>query len=214
MTAIADRASCRLYLATPPELVSGGTRLRDLLDRLPAALTASDAACLLIDAPDDASADAIGVVAKPLIEIAQAQGVAALLPGRAELAKRIGADGTHLDLRAVDNATAVNAYREARRILGDGAIVGTLCPAERHAAMELAELGAEYIGFDASAEELIGWWAEVMTTPSVAFAAADPEQARRLAGTGADFIAVEPQGWNGVDAATPLETFRTAIQAS
>jgi len=216
VTAIAERTACRLYLTTPPELVSGGIRLRDFLDRLAPAFEATDAACLLIAAPAETGDDALGAIAKPLIEMAQRQDIAALLPARAELAKRLGADGVHLDLRGADTATALGLYRDARRVLGGDAIVGALLPAERHAAMELAEAGADYIGFDSAADaasELIAWWAEVMTVPCVAFGVGDPETARRLAGQGADFIAIEPKAWLSVDPAPHLEMFRAAIRA-
>jgi thiamine-phosphate pyrophosphorylase len=151
-----------------------------------------------------------------VIEFAQGRGVAALLAGRSDLVKRLGADGTHLDLAELDSAAALAAYRDARRTLGDDAIVGALCPAGRHAAMELAEAGVDYVGFDSAstdASELIAWWAEVMTTPCVAFGIGDPDTARSFAATGADFIAIEPNAWMSVDAASHLEMLRAAIQA-
>ena len=50
--------------------------------------------------------------------------------------------------------------------------------------MELAEAGADYVGFDgnsAETAELIFWWAEMMTVPCVAFGVGDTETARLLA---------------------------------
>ncbi|MDQ7246482.1 thiamine phosphate synthase [Dongia sedimenti] len=213
---MADREPCRLYLVTPPELVSGGVLLRDFLPLFESALKAADVACLLIAAPLDTRDVDVEAVAQPLIQAAQAREVAALLSSRAALAKTLGADGVHLDLRLASAADATRTYREARKTLAEDAIVGALCPPERHLAMELAELGADYIGFDLSAPEaadLIAWWGEMMTVPSIAFGRIDPAAAAALARSGADFIAPEPEVWSRVDPAGELAKLQAAIRA-
>jgi len=190
--------------------------LRDFLPKLERAMETADIACLLIAAPSDARDDAVAAIAQPLIRAAQARDVAALLPGRATLAKDLGADGIHLDLRAFDTAGALRAYRDARKALAEDAIVGTICPAERHLAMEVAETGADYVGFDLTASEtaeVIAWWGEMMTVPCVAFGRIDPTIAAELARSGADFIAPEPGTWNGVDPAGDLAALQAAIRA-
>ena len=214
--AIADAPRCRLYLTTPPELVSGGVRLHDFLARFEPALGGADIACLLIDAPGDARDDAIAEIARPLNDIAQVRGIATLLPARVALAQQLGADGVHLDLRTLDESAALRAYRDARKALGTDTIVGALCPAGRHMAMELAELDADYVGFAldaAETPELIAWWAEVMNTPCVAFSAAEPDQARGLAESGADFIAVPAALWSAPDPTGQLERLQAAIRS-
>jgi len=179
-------------------------------------LKGADVACLLIAAPPDARDDDVAAIAQPLIRAAQARDVAALLSGRAALAKELGADGVHLDLRAVAEHEAMRTYRDARKELSEDAIVGALCPPERHAAMELAEAGAAYVGFDLAAPEaaeLIGWWGEVMTVPCVAFGRFDAATAAALARSGADFVAPEPELWKHVDPDGELAALGAAIHA-
>jgi thiamine-phosphate pyrophosphorylase len=179
-------------------------------------LKVADVACLLIAAPIDARDADIGAIAEALIRAAQARDVAALVSGRAALAKTLGADGVHLDLTAASHDEAMRAYRDARKALAEDAIVGTACPPERHLAMEVAEAGADYVGFDLAAPDAaatLAWWGEMMTVPCVAFGHLDPAAARELARNGADFIAPEPAVWNGVDPAGDLAALQAAIRA-
>ena len=194
--------------------------MRDLLPRFEAALKVADIACLLITAPADARDEDVRASAEPLIRAAQARDVAALLSGRAALATSLGADGVHLDLRTVSAEDAMRAYRDARKTLAEDAIVGALCPPERHLAMELGEAGADYVGFDFAAPEAgetIAWWGEMMTVPCIAFGAIDPAAATALARNGADFIAPEPDAWSGVesddDSGRALAALQAAIRA-
>jgi thiamine-phosphate pyrophosphorylase len=136
--------------------------------------------------------------AKPLVGIAKKAGVAALILGDAQLARALGADGVHLgtlkDLQV--------AYRAAREQLGSGTVVGADAGISRHAAMLLAEAGADYVGFGAPAHlkdrekararrgELISWWAEIFQVPCVAFDVDSAAEAGALAARGADFVAV------------------------
>ena len=133
---------------------------------------------------------------------------------RAALAKTLGADGVHLDLRSASDA--MRLYREARKLLAEDAIVGTLCPPERHLAMEVGEAGADYVGFDVAAPEAaatIAWWGEMMTVPCIAFGAIDAAMAQALAKDGAYFVAPEPELWSRVDPGRELEALGTAIRA-
>jgi thiamine-phosphate pyrophosphorylase len=186
------------------------------MPRLATALQAADVACLLIAAQIGTSNEALAAIAQPLIRVAQSRDVAALLPGNAALAKWLDADGVHLDLRACDTMEALRVYREARKALAEDAIVGTLCPAERHLAMEIAEAGADYVGFDLAEPEataIIAWWGEMMTVPCIAFGRIDPATAGALARNGADFVAPEPDVWNRADAAADLAALQAAIRA-
>jgi thiamine-phosphate pyrophosphorylase len=197
-------------------LISGGVLLRDVLPHFESALKVADIACLLIAAPIEARDEAVRTIAEPLIRAAQARDVAALLGGRPALAKGLGADGVHLDLRSVAPGDAMRAYRDARKMLAEDAIVGTACPPERHLAMELGEAGADYVGFDLAAPETaatIAWWGEMMTVPCIAFGPIDATMARQLAKDGADFIAPEPGLWSRVDPAGELEALGAAIRA-
>jgi thiamine-phosphate pyrophosphorylase len=197
-------------------LISGGILLRDLLPRFESALKVADVACLLIAAPEAASDADVHAVAEPLIRAAQARDVAALVTGRPALATSLGADGVHLDLRAASAADAMRVYNYTRKLLAEDAILGTLCPPERHLAMELAEAGADYIGFDLAAPEAgdtLAWWGEIMTVPCIAFGAIDPTTATALARNGADFIAPEPDAWSRVDPSSALAALQSAIRA-
>ena len=190
--------------------------MRDFLPKLERALEAADVACLLIAAPASTSDQDLTAIAQPLIQAAQARDVAALLSDRAPLAKQLGADGVHLDFRATSIDDAVRVYRYARKSLADDAIVGALCPTERHLALEVAEAGADYVGFDVSTPDgadVIAWWGEMMTVPCVAFGRVDPATAANLARSGADFIAPEPEGWTSVDPAGDLAALQAAIRA-
>ncbi len=188
--------------------------MRDFLAKFEPAIAAADIACLLIDAPSDALDEAVAEIARPLNDLAQARGVATLLPGRASLVQQIRTDGVHLDLSTIDETAALRIYREVRKTLGSAAIVGALCTAERHMAMEIAELDADYVGFAldaAEAPELIAWWGEMMNTPCVAFGAEAPEHARVLAADGADFIAPSSALWSLPDPAGQLARLQAAI---
>jgi len=184
------------------------------VERLEPVLKAIDVACLLVSVPAEADDDALAALARPLIPLAQDRGVAVLLPDRAELARSLGADGIHLDFHATATDDALRRYRYVRNIIGEDAIVGVLCPPERHAAMELAEAGADYVGFDCASPEaaaLIAWWGEVMTTPCVGFGAFDPSGAEALARSGADFLAPDSTPWIGEDALARFGALAAAI---
>jgi thiamine-phosphate pyrophosphorylase len=59
---------------------------------------------------------------------------------------------------------------------------------------------------------MVAWWEAVMTPPQVAFGAADPAEAARLAAAGADFVAAGPALWaSGGDPAAALEALQRAL---
>ncbi|GGC38510.1 thiamine-phosphate synthase [Siccirubricoccus deserti] len=184
---------CRLYLVTPPVLPPG------FADHLAAALDAGDVGCLqlrLKDAPRDAVQRAI----EALMPIAQARDVAFLLNDDAALAAEMGCDGAHLGQQDGDHAGA-------RRLL-KGRILGITCHDNRHLAMQAGELGADYVAFGAffptttkeathrAPVELLEWWSEVFTVPSVAIGGITAANCGPLVRAGADFIAVVGAVWN------------------
>ena len=165
-------------------------------ERLAAALGAAQLAAVLI-APGPGrrlSADE----AKPLLQRARQAGVTALLLDDAALARTLGADGVHLAGR--DDPQA--ACRAAREALGSDRVVGADAGISRHAAMVLAEAGADYVGFGAPPHlkdrdkarirraEMVAWWAPTFEVPCVAFDVETCEEAAGLAADGADFVAV------------------------
>ena len=159
-------------------------------DLLAKAISAADIACLRIAGSDAAR---IATIAKPLLPIAQDQDVAVLFDD-ADLALKLRGDGVHL----IDPTL----YAKARRTIGTDGIVGVTCPLERHTAMEAGEAGADYVQFQPDATEdveLIAWWTEMMTVPSVIAGTFTPESAKTFIGAGADFLAPEPTIWAASD---------------
>lgn len=162
-----------------------------------AMLAAAGVAALLITR-DDSPLDAAR--AKPLVDIAQAQGVAALIESDAALARTLRADGVHLPW----SKDIIARYGAAREILGGRFIVGADAGRLRDDAMTLGELGADYVGFGIPAHvegrdtararqlELVAWWAEIFEPPCVAFDVETFDDVARLAAAGADFVALKP----------------------
>jgi len=204
-------AGCRLYLVTPPAF--DPQRFRDALTQ---ALDAGDVACVqlrLKEAADDDIRRACDI----LQPIAQRRGVAFLLNDRPDLAAPAGCDGVHVGQEDAP-------YEEARRLLGADRIVGVTCHDSRHLAIDAAEAGADYVAFGAffptttkpsryrASLDLLAWWSEVMTVPSVAIGGITPQNCAPLVAAGADFLAVVSAVWDhpdGPDAA--VRDFNRAI---
>ncbi len=180
--------TCELYVA-----IEAGEAAPE---RLAAAFTAADLASVLIVAPAGRTLDA--AAARPLVEITQRGGAAALVAADARLARSLGADGVHLS----STADLVDAYQAARAILGPSGVIGVDPGISRHDAMTLAEAGADYVAFGAPAhlndrdkararrDDLIAWWGEIFQVPCVAFDVETALEAEALAVAGADFVAL------------------------
>ena len=205
------------------------------LDRLKAALAAAPIASVLITAHTSRPLDASG--AKPYVELIQAQGVAALIDGDAQLARILRADGVHLRAPAgiaARGAVAVSspaalapedpgheapddaigpAYAGARQTLGARCIVGADAGGTRHGAMELGELGADYVAFSGPGQvERVAWWAEIFEVACVAFDVAAPDDAEALAQAGVDFVAFAlPGGASAADGQDLVRRFARAV---
>ncbi len=142
--------------------------------------------------------------------ITDAHQVALVLAGDPGLAKRMGADGVEVrDLAGL---------KDARARLGTGSILGAECGTSRHAAMELGEAGADYLGFsdpDGNLGDLIAWWAELFEVPCVALDPADLKTAGELARRGADFVRPADAMWTSPEAARAIvgETLHAMAQA-
>jgi thiamine-phosphate pyrophosphorylase len=157
--------------------------------------------------------------ARGLVEVVQAKDIAALVEGNAALARALRADGVHLPWSPRLRAT----YDEARDILGSRYMVGigVAATAElaRHDAMDLAEAGADYIGFsaadaDAAAaqRDLIDWWTEIFQIPCVAFDVAEVEAARALADTRPEFFGITvPMAASPADCAAKVAAIAAAV---
>lgn len=185
----------RLYLITPPRIDPPAFG-----EMLKAALDGGDVACLQIrlkDIDDDAVRRATDI----LRPIAQERDVAVLMNDRPDLAAVTGCDGVHVGQQDA-------GYAEARRLVGPDAIVGVTCHASRHLAMVAAEQGADYVAFGAfhasgtkppthrAEPDLLAWWNEVMSVPSVAIGGITVENCPPLLQAGADFLAVIAGVWD------------------
>ncbi|MFO1090412.1 MAG: thiamine phosphate synthase [Hyphomicrobiales bacterium] len=168
---------CRLFLVAPSDGDAAAAA-----KCLEAAVAAGDVASILLSAGGPGASK--GMI-ETLLPLAQRLGVAAIVAGHAGLARGLRADG--VELSAGSDAAAV---ADARGTLMPGAIVGADAGASRHAAMELAEAGADYVVLsgELDGEPLAAWWADVSTVPAVAGGAVAPEAAHALAERGVEFV--------------------------
>ncbi len=192
---------CRLYLLTPP-VVEDIDAFASLLER---ALDGGDVASLQIRLKDrdgtPARDEDIINLARRITPLAQARGVAVLINDRPDIAREVGADGAHIGQSDI-------SYDDARRLLGDDAIVGVTCHNSRHLALEAGERGADYVAFGSfyptetktvsvrAEAELLEWWQQMIEIPCVAIGGVTVENAGALAEAGADFVAVSSGVWN------------------
>jgi thiamine-phosphate pyrophosphorylase len=187
------RPPSRLYLqiaATEP------LRAEDIIAKI------GDRACCVLLSPD-AGSDAQGT--QHLVSLAQSRDLACLIKDDVALAKSVGADGVHIP---ADPAI----FADARRRLGGDATIGADCGTNRHDAMVIAEMGADYVAFGPNLTavarngdergELIAWWSEIFVIPCIAWDVSTAEEAAMLAALGADFIALPQAFWESEDALT------------
>lgn len=175
---------CRPYLILPARFEA------DFAATFESALEAGEVACALLPASlgDDP-------LTPTLRGIANGRGVALLIADDWRRAQALGLDGVHV---GADEA----AYADARAGLGPDAIVGAHAGLSRHMGMVLAEAGADYVAFgdegpdaQSAMAEMIGWWAELVEAPCIAWEVESLERARAVAARGADFVAVSDLVW-------------------
>lgn len=186
----------RIYLLTPRL-----TEAEAFLPRLAEALDAAPVACVRIRMGTD-DETALRRAADQVREVAHDRDVAVTLTDHFRLVRPHGLDGVHLENPRF-------TVREARKALGDDAIVGAFCGASKHAGMVAGEAGADYVALgpvaasalgdgETADEELFQWWAEMIETPIVAEGGVTEEIARRLA-PHADFLALDEAVWSAED---------------
>ena len=187
------------------------------LKRLARALDVAVFSSVIVSGPPGMAIDA--ATAHPLVEHLQSKGIAALIYGDAALARALHADGVHVPW--VHNIQA--AYTEAREILGTRFIVGADAGRSRHDAMQLAETGADYIGFGIPAHvedrvtaserrlDLAAWWAEIFEVPVMALDVETAHDVSLLSAVRTDFIALRlAHGASDLDFETQLQTMVVA----
>jgi thiamine-phosphate pyrophosphorylase len=197
---VTSETGCRLYLITPPRVDPAA--FGPILE---AALDAGDVACVqlrLKDMDDDTVRRACDIL-RPIV---QDRDAAMILNDRPDLAIETGCDGVHI-------GQTDRPYRDTRDMVGPDRIIGVTCHDSRHLAIDAAEAGADYVAFGAfyptatkqppswAKPELLRWWADVMTVPSVAIGGITVDNGRALVEAGADFLAVSAGVWDHPDGA-------------
>ena len=205
-------SACRLYLITPPKLYPAA--FADVLAR---ALDSGDVASVqlrLKGADDDAIRDAAHVL-RPVV---QSRDVAFIINDRPDLALETDCDGVHIGQEDAP-------YDDARLVLGANRIVGVTCHDSRDLCIEAAEKGADYVAFGAffptatkrpkteAPTEILQWWSELTTVPSVAIGGITPQNCLPLVQAGADFLAVSSAVWDFTGGpAAAVEAFAEVLE--
>ena len=166
----------------------------------------------------DTGDDEIRRAADVLAPVARSRDVAFIMNDRPDLARETGCDGVHI---GAEDAP----YAEARRIVGDDAIVGVTCKDSYHRAMEAAEVGADYVAFGAyfptatkqttsrAPLDLLEDWQSVATVPCVAIGGISAGNCGPVASAGADFLAVSSGVWTHPDGpAQAVRAYAAAIR--
>lgn len=212
---VPPRPVCQLYLITPPAIADLDAFARDL----DAALGAGEVAAVQIRLKP-ASDDQIREAVAKLKPVCHAHGVVVLLNDRPDLARETGCDGVHVGQEDASVA-------DARRMLGEDAMIGATCHDSRHLAMEAAEASADYVAFGAffatdtketthrPETDVLTIWQETMETPCVAIGGITVENAALLAAAGADFVAVSSGVWNHPQGpAAAVKAFNAALASA
>ncbi len=203
--------TCRLYLITPPSIV-----VADFTEALARALDAGDVACVQLRLKEAADDD-IRRAAEALLAVTATRDTVLLMNDRPDLARETGCDGVHV---GQEDAT----YEVARQTVGADAVVGVTCHESRDLAIEAAAKGADYVAFGAfyatdtkeakasAAPDILAWWSEMTTVPSVAIGGITPANCPPLVRAGTDFLAVVAAIWNHPDGpAAAVKAFEKAI---
>ena len=203
--------TCRLYLITPPSIV-----VADFTEALARALDAGDVACVQLRLKEAADDD-IRRAAEALLAVTATRDTVLLMNDRPDLARETGCDGVHV---GQEDAT----YEVARQTVGADAVVGVTCHGSSDLAIEAAAKGADYVAFGAfyatdtkeakasAAPDILAWWSEMTTVPSVAIGGITPANCPPLVRAGTDFLAVVAAIWNHPDGpAAAVKAFEKAI---
>lgn len=205
-----DTEQPQIYLITPAEfeLSAYPETLARLLDNV-------EVACVRL-ALGTREEDRIARAADALREVTHARDVALVIDSHMLLVERLGLDGVHL----TDGARSV---RQARKDLGDDAIVGAFCHNSRHDGMTAGELGADYVSFGPCGVTPLGdgrqadpalfaWWSKMIEVPVVAEGALDADTVRNLAPV-TDFFGIGEEIWGTEDPLAALQGLRGAMGA-
>ena len=188
------------------------------LCRQPPLLAAAVAAALtggarLIQYRDKENAGATReAVARELLVLCRARGARLIINDDVALASRIGADGVHLGAGDLPLA-------EARRRLGDAAIIGVSCANRLERAVAAQAGGASYVAFgrffasrtkpDAPQAELslLREARAALRVPTCAIGGVTPDHVPALLGAGADLVAAVEGVFGAIDVAAAARAY-------
>ena len=150
-----------------------------------------------------------------LLPLCRAAGVPLLVNDDWPLAAGIGADGAHL---GEDDG----ALRDARRALGDDAIIGASCYDDIARAQAAAAAGASYLAFGAffpsptkpgarRADPRLLAESARFGLPRVAIGGITPDNARQLVAAGADLVAVISGVFDAPDPVAAARAYRACF---
>ena len=201
--------TAQIYLATPAafELSEFNAQLAEILDEY-------KVACVRIALKSDDPGE-LGRAADLLRETCHARDVAIVIDDHYRMVKRHGLDGVHL----TDGAKHV---RDARKELGEDAIVGAYCGASRHIGMTAAEIGTDYISFGPLSDDgtlgdgtvadadLFQWWSEMIEVPVIAEGHITSETLQKIKDH-VDFITLGNEIWAAPDPMINMEKFANQL---
>lgn len=209
---MAEQDFAQIYLATP-----GDIDLRTFPQQLAAVLDNVPVACLRI-AMANAEAAPLGRIADTLLEVCHRRDVAIVVDDHFRLAAKHGLDGVHL-------CNGAQNVREARKLLGEEAIVGAFCGHSRHTGMTAAEIGVDYVSFGPVGDigmlgdgtradpALFAWWAEMIEVPVVAEGGLD-ETTLEGVRDHADFVTFGHEIWQSEDPAAQAKRFLDILKGA
>lgn len=117
---------------------------------------------------------------KPLLHT---HDIALMLTDLPALARDLDCDGVHITA----GSPLLSSAREA---LGEERQLGIACDANRDAAMQAGEAGADYIALPPNAADILKWWGSVMELPTVAEGLDTAEACQAAIEAGADFLCI------------------------
>ena len=176
----------RFFLVAPKDV-----RLSTLIACAKAACAAGDCASIILH--ENAKAQDVTAL--------QEMGLAVLLADvEPRIVAYLKADGLHL------SKTEFNLL-DLRLSMPKDTMIGLNCGTSRHAAMEAAEQGVDYVAFHQKSqftgEPLAKWWNNLSEIPAVPFDAATHQEATILA-QASDFIRPSDEMWQSTEAATRI----------
>jgi len=199
----------KLYVITDPDAAGK----RSLVDVVKAAIDGGASVVQLRD--KKASDEELVQAAKRLLEVTRSCGIPLIINDRVEAAKASGADGVHLGQEDV-------SLREARAVLGSGAIIGRSTHSPEEALAAEAE-GFDYIGvgpvFQTPTKpntkpvglELVRFAAQNLRIPFVAIGGIDAGNIGKVLREGAKTVAVVRAVMGAVD---PKKAAEALLQRS